>query len=96
MASTPIDVTENVTGVSWQSPLGEAAVGVQAVYDGNGDGGVVGVVYVNAIVSARADVAAPAGMADATMSPPAAATLLAATRNSGLCMGFPPVELVKA
>ena len=84
MASTPIVVTVNVTGVSAQS----------RVSSGRGTGAAR--YGVRAIVSARTDVAAPAGMADATKSPPTAATLPAATRNSGLCMGFPPVELVKA
>lgn len=44
----------------------------------------------SAIVSARVDVAAPAGKAEAMMSAPHAATPPAVMRNSGLCMVFPP------
>jgi hypothetical protein len=72
MESVPTDVIVNVTGV--------VAGGVQAVPTGS-PGAVV-----QSGFCARPAVAAAAGRADAKMSPPAAATPAAVTRNSGLCM----------
>ena len=84
MVSVPVVVTVNVTGVASGWCTGRP--GSTPGRNGTGIGGVS---------SARPAVAAPAGRAVATRSAPTAATLPAATRDSGLCMGFPPVELVK-